>query len=109
MKEKIPWSAVLILALLVILGIGLPFWLEFRSLSHLEPDRPRRHTPVLEEKYTFFCPICGGEVTFHHWHVKREKKEGSVQPLYLERLTGSGWEVPLRSASPLKSPAEIHD
>ena len=94
MKEKIPWSAVFILALLVILGIGLPFWLEFRSLSSLEPDRPRSRTPVLDEQRTFFCPICGKEITFPHLHERPAKKIGPAPPLVLKSLTAPVLVVP---------------
>ena len=87
MKERIPWFAVFILALLAILGIGLPFWLEFRSLSHLEPDRPRRYTPALEERHTFFCPICEKEITFPHFHERPVMQNGPVPPLVLRSLT----------------------
>ena len=101
MKEKIPWTTVIILALLVILGIGLPFWLEFRSLSSMEPDRPRVRTPVLDDRRTFFCPICGKETTFPHLHERPVKRNGPVLPLVLRSLVDP---VPVVPRSAVRTP-----
>jgi hypothetical protein len=39
-KRKVPWTTVVILVILMILGIGLPFWLEYQSLSREHPAPP---------------------------------------------------------------------
>jgi hypothetical protein len=34
MKRRIPWSSIVGFLLLLALGIGIPFWLEYRSLTN---------------------------------------------------------------------------
>lgn len=37
MSRRISWTTVVVIAILLVLGIGLPFWLEYRGM-----DRPAR-------------------------------------------------------------------
>jgi hypothetical protein len=93
-SAKTPWPAVLGFASLFLLGLGVPFWMAYKSLAN--PPLPRRSSARrvafdLGKKY--YCPACGAELTLPAWSDPAPRPGGPLPALTLKSLTTSSFEV----------------
>ena len=89
MKRKIPWSSIIGFLLLLALGIGIPFWLEYRSLTNPAPTRASKHDKRqwIEAKKGYYCGNCGENITLPERGRALEKTDELSSPLILDSLT----------------------
>ncbi len=87
-KEKIPWREILGFLIILLLGMGIPFLMEFKSwknpLSHRPPSVIR--VPTLEDRNAHYCPACGGKVSLPEWQTSSQEEGAQTLPLTLKSL-----------------------
>jgi hypothetical protein len=95
-RKEIPWGSIVGFFLLVALGIGIPFWLEYQSLTNPPAVRPIRTTnrrPAIDTRKGFYCPNCGTNVEFPQRSEAPDGANASDVPLSLKALERPGWEL----------------
>jgi hypothetical protein len=113
MKRDIPWSSVVGFLLLLALGIGIPFWMEYRSLVN-PPSAPvgakvAKGQPSIQARKGYYCGNCGGNTTLPEWSGAEEKGSERSSPLSLESLRRPAWETPKFSTSIPSDAAELRE
>ena len=88
-KEKFPWRELLGFLLILILGMGIPFLMEYKSwknpLSHRRPSVIQ--VPTLEDPSAHYCPACGSKVPLPEWQISPQQEDVKTLPLSLKTLT----------------------
>ena len=98
MKREIPWSSIIGFLLLLALGIGIPFWLEYKSLTN--PAPPPIRAPKAEGRQAidvrkgYYCANCGGNTSLPEWRDGPAQGDGLSSPLFLHTLESRAWERP---------------
>jgi hypothetical protein len=107
MKNETPWSSIVGFLLLVALGIGIPFWLEYKSLAN--PPNTAVHAartddrPAIDVRKGTYCGNCAESISLPEWNGGLEGRGGHASPLSLKTLGRAKWETPQSStrAGPL--------
>jgi hypothetical protein len=104
MKKAIPWSSIAGFLLLVALGIGIPFWLEFRSLANppSSPSAPVREPrgdfrPSIDVRRGYYCGNCGGLLVLPEGGGASEHVREPLSPMSLNAPDRPTWDVPRSS------------
>lgn len=81
--------------LLLMLGVLLPFWMEYKSLSAPVPLRKVPGTPArsYDSRKLYFCPACGAEVSIPLWSAEAMPRRESPL-LTLRAFATSALELP---------------
>jgi hypothetical protein len=113
MKRDIPWVSVVGFLLLLALGIGIPFWMEYRSLVD-PPSRPvdsekTKRQPAIEARKGYYCGNCGGNTTLPDWSGAEESGSERSSPLSLESLRRPAWDNPKFSTSIPSDATELRE
>jgi hypothetical protein len=113
MKKEIPWSSIIGFLLLLALGIGIPFWLEYQSLTNPAPasvSRKSRGSEAIDAKRGFYCPNCGRNIELPEMGAAKERGSELLSPLSLNELDRPRWETRKSStqAAPLSRTA-LHE
>jgi hypothetical protein len=80
--------------LLLMLGVLLPFWMEYKSLSSPAPSRaaPGTRSRSYDSRKLYFCPACGAEVSLPLWSAEAvPRREPPL--LTLRAFATSTWEL----------------
>ena len=113
MKREIPWSSIVGFLLLLALGIGVPFWLEFRSLANppsAAVRTPREDLrPSIDIRKGYYCGNCGGLLVLPEWRGATERERELLSPLSLNALDRPTWEVPHPSTRAAANAPELRE
>jgi hypothetical protein len=113
MKREIPWGSIVGFLLLVALGIGVPFWLEFRSLTN--PPSTLVRTPRLDlrpmigVRKGYYCGNCADLLVLPEWRGATEREAELLTPLSLNALDRPTWETPRASTRPADAAPELRE
>jgi hypothetical protein len=90
-EETTPWIQILGFLFLLVLGMILPFWIEYRSRTNPLPDPSPNaiRAPTLEDREAHYCPACGSKLTLPTWQTKTQRTQISTPPLSLKTLNES--------------------
>ena len=86
--------------LLIMLGVVLPFWMEYKSLSTPTVSRgvSGAHVKAYNSRKRYFCPACGATISVPYWSNEASRPREPLPFLMLEKLTTSAWELSFLSA-----------
>jgi hypothetical protein len=90
-EETTPWIQILGFLFLLILGMILPFWIEYRSRTNPVPDpaSSAMRAPTLEDREAHYCPACGSKLTLPAWQTKTQRAQIPTPSLSLKSLDES--------------------
>ncbi|MFI5362736.1 MAG: hypothetical protein ACHQ49_12255 [Elusimicrobiota bacterium] len=75
--------------MLMLLGLGIPFWMEYKSLTN--PPYIRRQDAErrveIDPGRAFYCPACGGPVALPTWSEAAAKPVDRGLGISLRSLT----------------------
>ena len=114
MKKEIPWSSIVGFLLLLALGIGIPFWLEYKSLTN--PPQPSARAqkpsarPTIDARKGYYCGNCGGNISLPEWSESQERGGELASPLSLNSLGRSNWgTLRMSTHTATRSGAELRE
>ena len=97
MKKEIPWSSIVGFLLLLALGIGIPFWMEYKSLTNPVPQTvplSRSETQsVIDARRGYYCANCGKNTRLPEWAGGPESAGERASPLTLKTLDPPAWDA----------------
>lgn len=101
-----------VLFLLLMLGILLPLWMEYKSLS--APVRTRTvhggHAPAFDSRKQCYCPACGAVISVPQWDDSIPQLHAPRSAVKLGTLAPSAWSLPFLSTGiPRPAPETISD
>jgi hypothetical protein len=97
LESRLLWAGLAVL-LLLLLGMFLPFWMEYKSLSAPVRTHPVRgsRVPTLDSRKKYYCPACGATLSLPQWD-DMAVPGGRHADVKLKSLAPSAWELPLLS------------
>ena len=90
-----PWTAIIGFALLMLLGLGIPFWMEYKSLTN-PPYVSRKAAEgrtAIDPVKSYYCPNCGERLTLPAWSDLPPRPGNRVSAHSLNSSTTSFWET----------------
>lgn len=88
------WAALVGFAILLLLGLGIPFLMEYKSVTNppyvRRPDAGKR--TVLDQGKKYYCPACGSELALPSWDAS-PKPADQASTLSLRSLTTTSLDI----------------
>ena len=89
------WAAVAGFAILMLLGLGIPFWMEYKSLTNPSYLRPRNSAgrAEIDPGTAYYCPDCGAQLTLPAWSDASPRPDVQVAARVLTSSTAPSSEL----------------
>jgi len=108
MKKRAEWALMILVIGLLLLGVVVPLWLEYRAATGLGPNGERPRVPSLGPKDSFYCPLCGHDFSLEFLRFVPPRSDGRSTSLYVDTMGTTSWPL-LQGGSLRRTKEEVHD